>query len=306
MSPRETQMRARLAAAIVLSVLTATVALLAPSASAESSPSAFGTRLVSLINQARSQHGLRALTVAAGTSTVASNWTSHLDAQQALSHNPDLGHQLETHGSPNWTAYGENVGDGPTSSADTLFQAYMNSPEHRDNILGSAYRYVGVGVVFDGSTAWNTLDFVDQYSGSSTSTTSTTSTSTTSHPRATTTPKTTTTKTTAAPRTTTPKPAVVHHVVARTVTPARPKPAHRVQVRAVASKAAAPAAAPIALPALPAPAAERVVAAVPVSNNLPAAPRNSAVILLAAAAILLVVASRYVAEVIPARRVTAA
>ena len=201
-------MRARLSAVIAMGVLLGVAALLAPSAGAESSPSAYASRLVSLINSARAQHGLRALTVAGGTSTVAANWTHHLDSAQALSHNPDLGHQLETHGSPNWTAYGENVGDGPTSSADTLFQAYMNSPEHRDNILGSSYRYLGVGVVFDGSTAWNTLDFVDQYSGSSSATSTTTS-----HPRTVTThaaPRTTTTRTTTVRH----QPAVVRHAPA--------------------------------------------------------------------------------------------
>src|SRR3954470_24642394 len=166
----------RVVAGAALAILLGVAALLGTSAAAESSPSAFGSRLVSLINQARADHGLRALTVTSGTSSVAANWTNHLDQQQALSHNPDLGRQLETHGSPDWTAYGENVGDGPTSSAGPLFQANMSSPGHRDNILGSAYRYLGVGVVFDGSTAWNTLDFVDQYSSSS------------SKPRATTTP----------------------------------------------------------------------------------------------------------------------
>src|SRR3954462_7488249 len=130
-------MRVRLTAGAIFIALLGVAAALAPSANAESSPSAYGNRLVSLINNARAQHGLRALTVTGGTSTVAANWTNPLDQQQALSHNPDLGHQLEPHGSPNWTAYGENVGDGPTSSADKLFQAYMNSPEHRDNILGS-------------------------------------------------------------------------------------------------------------------------------------------------------------------------
>src|SRR5436305_2521255 len=187
-------MRARLTAVVALGVLLGMAALLAPTAGAESSPEAYAGRLVSLINNARAQHGLRALTVTSGTSTVAANWTNHLDQQQALSHNPDLGHQLESHGSPNWTAYGENVGDGPTSSADTLFQAYMNSPEHRDNILGSAYRYLGIGVVFDGSTAWNTLDFVDQYSSPKPHTATTTS----SQPKAK--PRTTSAKPTATPR----------------------------------------------------------------------------------------------------------
>src|SRR4051795_7186441 len=142
----------RLVAGAALAVLLGGAALLGSSASAESSPSAFGSRLVSLINQARADHGLRALTVTSGTSSVAANWTNHLDQQQALSHNPDLGHQLETHGSPDWTAYGENVGQGPADDPDALFDAYMNSTEHRSNILNSAYRFTGVAVVIDGNT----------------------------------------------------------------------------------------------------------------------------------------------------------
>ncbi|MDQ1556593.1 MAG: hypothetical protein QOI02_1595, partial [Actinomycetota bacterium] len=62
-------MRIRLTAALIATALFGLAAALAPSASAESTPSAFGSRLVTLINQARSQHGLRALTVASGTST---------------------------------------------------------------------------------------------------------------------------------------------------------------------------------------------------------------------------------------------
>jgi uncharacterized protein YkwD len=288
-------MRVRGSAAVVLAALLGLAALLAPSASAESSPSAYGDRLVALINQARQQHGLRALTVTSGTSTVAANWTQHLDSQQALSHNPDLGPQLESHGSPDWTAYGENVGDGPTSSADTLFQAYMNSPEHRDNILNSSYRYLGVGVIFDGSTAWNTLDFVDQYSTSKPRTTTTQSTPTSTK----TTTRTTTQKPTqSAPKVATktaprpaPRPAArVQHAAPRPA--ARPHAAAKPSVQAVASTvAAAPAAAPVAA----APAALRLSA--PVHGPT----RDTAPFAAAAAMILLVVASRYAAEVLPRR-----
>jgi hypothetical protein len=267
---------------VLLATLLGLAALLAPSARAESSPSAYGSRLVSLINQARQQHGLRTLTVAGGTSTVASAWTQHLDAQQSLSHNPDLGPQLESHGSPNWTAYGENVGEGPTSSADDVFQAYMNSPEHRDNILNAQYRYLGVGVVFDGSTAWNTLDFVDQYS--------TSKPRTVSHPA--TAPKTSTakvTKTVAVTPRPAPRPATpVRHVAQRPAV--RPHPvASAPTVQAVAS-AIAPA------PVAPAPV---VRAAVALSTPVHVPTRDTAPFAAAAAMILLVVATRYAAEVLP-------
>ena len=170
-------MRVRLSASVLLATVLGLVVLVAPSAQAASTPTAFSDRLVSLINQARQQHGLRALTVASGTSTVAAGWTQHLASQRALSHNPNLGSELSSHGSANWTTYAENVGQGPTSPADTLFQSYMSSPEHRANILSAQFRYIGVGVAFSGGYAWNTLDFVDQYSSSTSSTTRTTTTS---------------------------------------------------------------------------------------------------------------------------------
>ena len=148
---------------------------LAPARAGTWTSSSYAARLVQLVNQARQQHGLPVLTVASGTSQVAAAWTAHLDATKSLAHNPDLQHQLETHGSPNWTTYGENVGQGPSGDPDALFKAYMNSTEHRDNILNGAYRFTGVSVVLDGSSAWNTFDFVDSYTSvpRSTSTTGT-------------------------------------------------------------------------------------------------------------------------------------
>jgi hypothetical protein len=144
---------------------------LAPAHAASWTSSSYASRLVQLVNQARQQNGLPALTVTSGTSQVAAAWTAHLDASKTLAHNPDLQHQLETHGSPNWTTYGENVGQGPSSDPDALFKAYMNSTEHRDNILNRAYRFTGVSVILDGSSAWNTFDFVDAYQSTSHSTT---------------------------------------------------------------------------------------------------------------------------------------
>ena len=143
---------------------------LAPAHAASWTSSSYASRLVQLVNQARQQNGLPALTVTSGTSQVAAAWTAHLDASKTLAHNPDLQHQLETHGSPNWTTYGENVGQGPSSDPDALFKAYMNSTEHRDNILNKAYRFTGVSVILDGSSAWNTFDFVDSYQSTSRST----------------------------------------------------------------------------------------------------------------------------------------
>jgi uncharacterized protein YkwD len=148
----------------LLALFAAGLALLAPSATAASfSTSSYASRLLSLVNAARADHGLPALRLASGTTTVAANWTAHMAGSQLLAHNPDLRHQIETHGSPAWGTYGENVGQGYAADPGSLFRAYMNSPEHRANILTGAYRYVGVAVSFTGKTAWNTFDFVDTY-----------------------------------------------------------------------------------------------------------------------------------------------
>jgi uncharacterized protein YkwD len=125
--------------------------------------SSYAGRLLTLVNGARAQVGLRPLVLAMGTTTVAWSWTQHLADAGALSHNQHLGRDLSTHGSSRWRIYGENVGVGAASDPDGLFEAYMHSPEHRANILNRDYRYVGVAVVFTGSRSWNTFDFVDVY-----------------------------------------------------------------------------------------------------------------------------------------------
>lgn len=57
----------------------------------------------------------------------------------------------------NWTTLGENVGVG--STVTSLHQAFMNSPAHRDNILYSTYRYVGVGAIKANGRLWVTVIF---------------------------------------------------------------------------------------------------------------------------------------------------
>ena len=126
----------------------------------------YAVRLLTLVNDVRESHGLRPLVQAGGTAVVAAGWTEQLATVGRLAHNPDLAHQLAIHGSKRWQTYGENVGVGAVDDPDTLFLAYLKSPEHRRNILDGEFRYVGVAVTFTDSRAWNTFDFVDNYSTS--------------------------------------------------------------------------------------------------------------------------------------------
>ena len=162
-------MRSRVRRAVPLGLLAPVLAAvlipgLSPAHAATAyTPASYAARLLTLFNGTRQQHGLKPLQVATGTQTVATGWSQHLSAAGALSHNPNLQHELETHGSKDWTVYGENVGDADSQDPDGLFAAYMASPEHKRNILTPEYRYIGNAVVFTDGRAWNTMDFVDEY-----------------------------------------------------------------------------------------------------------------------------------------------
>jgi uncharacterized protein YkwD len=154
----------------VVALLAATCALAGGAAPAEAFSSANGVRLnavearlAALINQARTSRGIPALTVVPGTTDLARNWSMNQATKNLLYHNPNLVSGVERYGSRDWRAVGENVGRG--WNPDPLFQAYMNSPGHRENILNPNYRYLGIGWVErpDGS-GYNTQVFVDQYS----------------------------------------------------------------------------------------------------------------------------------------------
>jgi uncharacterized protein YkwD len=155
------------AAAALAGVLGVPLATTAAASTYTPTLSSFDARLVYDINHARTSRGIRALTVVAGTTDVAHGWSCHMASVSLLSHNSRLGSQLDTHGSALWTTYGENVGvESSTAHADALFHAYMQSPEHRANILDGAYRYVGLWTKKGGGFRWNTIDFVGKSSSS--------------------------------------------------------------------------------------------------------------------------------------------
>ena len=56
-----------------------------------------------------------------------------------------------------WTTIGENVGMG--TAVDSLHKAFMGSPLHRQNIMDSDYRHVGVGVMERSGQMWVTVMF---------------------------------------------------------------------------------------------------------------------------------------------------
>jgi len=132
---------ATLAATLLLGVTNPSPAAAAP-----------GTWL-SRINAYRAQNGLGPLSEDPVTSVVAQTWTVSMAATNTLAHNPLLSQQVTTP----WTRLGENVGYG--SAEASLFQAFVDSPGHRANLLGN-YNAVGIGEVLSGGRLWTTHVFL--------------------------------------------------------------------------------------------------------------------------------------------------
>jgi uncharacterized protein YkwD len=133
-------------------------------------------QVLALINQARSQAGLAALTFSAGLDQSASEHNLTMAAGCGLSHQcpgePAIGDR-ETAAGVHWTAAGENIGDEGPVAADTaaiaqagvaLTQDMLNEQPpndgHRLNILSTSYAHIGIAVYRDSSgTVWLTQDF---------------------------------------------------------------------------------------------------------------------------------------------------
>ena len=120
----------------------------------------FESEFVAKLNAARQAAGLQPYTVAADLTSVARSHSARMASSNSLYHNPSLTSDVS-----NWQAVGENVGTGP--NVDDIHTAFMNSPDHRANILDHDFTQVGVGVSVDkNGTIWVTQDFRQPMSSS--------------------------------------------------------------------------------------------------------------------------------------------
>lgn len=113
----------------------------------------FEDEVVRLVNQERAKHDLAALQ---------SDWELARVARYKSEDMRDLryfNHTSPTYGSPHdmirnfgisYRASGENIAAGQTS-AQAVFNAWMNSSGHRQNILSANYTHIGVGYAKGGS-----------------------------------------------------------------------------------------------------------------------------------------------------------
>lgn len=108
--------------------------------------------VVTLVNKARSENGLSELKLNEELSNVARTKSNDMATNNYFSHTSP------TYGSPfdmmkkfgiSYRTAGENIAKGQTT-AQQVFDSWMNSPGHRANILNSSFTQIGVGYAANG------------------------------------------------------------------------------------------------------------------------------------------------------------
>jgi uncharacterized protein YkwD len=132
--------------------LTVVFGAVAPSARADWTPR---RDMVGWMNTARTDHGQVVLDRGWRLRAMADEHSRQMASAGRIFHTVSLGSKLT---SVSWSVAGENVGAGGSMWA--LYDAFMKSDAHRDNILGRGFRRVGVGVYAHGGFLWVTLIFV--------------------------------------------------------------------------------------------------------------------------------------------------
>jgi uncharacterized protein YkwD len=165
----------RFAAMLVVAFAATSVGILAVPATtlawdANSFSSASESQLVSLTNQARASAGLRSLKVDSTLTSIARWRSKDMIVHNYFSHtiygtSYNVFHVLDQKGYC-YKIAGENIGwnNYPDDVATTTIQRqFMNSPDHRANIMGKAWDVIGVGA-YKGPTGkkmWTVL-FADR------------------------------------------------------------------------------------------------------------------------------------------------
>jgi hypothetical protein len=98
---------------------------------------------VNRINHERWLNGRGGLQHIECLNAIAEIWTEKMARAGGISHNPRLGPEVSYACGTSWSVLGENVGVG--YSSDSIFNAFMNSPGHRANILDGRFTKTGVG-----------------------------------------------------------------------------------------------------------------------------------------------------------------
>ncbi|NLA37154.1 MAG: CAP domain-containing protein [Actinobacteria bacterium] len=154
--------RTRRSIIMLVSLCLALVASLAPWGVADAAPSGRSQQwgpseeaaFVAKINDLRSSQGLAPLSIDGELTEQSRRWAEQMRQRGGISHAPDLSVGVTA----DWGLIGENVGVG--GDVESLFQAFVDSPGHYKNLVDPTYRFVGVGVAWDGNRMFTTHRFM--------------------------------------------------------------------------------------------------------------------------------------------------
>ena len=143
---------------IALACALGAVAVLRLQSPAEAAPVDDEARFVALINELRLSEGLDPLALHPDLQDTARGWAGALADTGALSHAPDLSVGVQA----NWAKLGENVGVSPEGEVVRLFQAFVASPTHLENLLDDQFDSIGIGVVHRDGKLWTAQRFMQR------------------------------------------------------------------------------------------------------------------------------------------------
>lgn len=131
-------------------------ALAAVNASAEEA------RMLQLVNEARNAAGLPSLYAEQQLTGMSRDYSNEMYQYNFFSHvspvSGTLQQRISAHGITGWNLAGENIAKAP--SVDVAFEALMNSPSHKENILRREFNCIGIGVIKGGNTLYITQEFM--------------------------------------------------------------------------------------------------------------------------------------------------
>jgi uncharacterized YkwD family protein len=128
-------------------------------ATAAPSTSNYERKVAELVNVERQKNGLAPLTFDSSISNVARIKSKDMSDNNYFAHqSPNYGSAADmlTQNGIRYSSWGENIAKGQRTPEEVV-RAWMNSPGHRANILGSHFNKIGVGYVNNESPYWTQM-----------------------------------------------------------------------------------------------------------------------------------------------------
>ena len=148
-----------LAATVALGFLGAACAAAPPAPPAQCGMDPTSAAIFNDVNVSRAQNGLPGLAPNGQLTCLAQGWSAYMAATNNFAHR-DLAAVLASPSYGGYHTLGENILEGPEGmTADQMHTAWMNSPDHRANILSGAYSSLGIGLAYANGQVWATEDF---------------------------------------------------------------------------------------------------------------------------------------------------